>query len=640
MTLAGIELRYLVNEISKKTEEYYVSNIYGITKNSLLFKLHHPKKQDVFLMFSSFGVWTSSVKINQIEPNRLLKRLRSDLLRLKLTKIEQIDAERIIYLTFSGFDKEFILIGEFFSDGNIILCNKSQKILALLHSIDVRHRKLIVGAQYISPPENSLNVFNLTLKNLEETPLSSISVAKWIGRTVGLPTKYVEHICKLAQIDSKKISDTLVKNDIEKIYEKINLVVKNVVEGVHEPVIVNNEKKSDVYPIKLGNEDSKYTKVESFIEGLDKIFTENIISAGKSSQIESSSKPILELENRLDEQAKAIEVVNEKSSTIAKVAKLLLEQISKGITSIDDPTIHKILKSNNSEIINEKGVLYVKILDERIKISLESSIPAIASKLFDESKHQKLAIVSINKIRKKTERELTKLKDRVEVDGDSVTFSQIKKKAWFERYRWFYTSEGFLAIGGRDSSSNSAVIRKHLEKDDKVFHAEIFGSPFFILKSDKESLVSLHEVAFATVCFSRAWKEAMYGMSAYWVNPDQIKKGAPSGQFLSKGSFVIEGRRNYYKVSTLQLAVGLIKHDENYLLMCGPAIPVKKNSVCYAIIEPTGSDMVNAAKKIRTKFIEMKQDIVKSISLDDFVRVLPAGDSHVVEAGIGEKNDQ
>ena len=142
MTLAGIELRYLVNEISKKTEEYYVSNIYGITKNSLLFKLHHPEKQDVFLMFSSFGVWTSSVKINQIEPNRLLKRLRSDLLRLKLTKIEQIDAERIIYLTFSGFDKEFVLIGEFFSDGNIILCNKSQKILALLHSIYSLHKFL------------------------------------------------------------------------------------------------------------------------------------------------------------------------------------------------------------------------------------------------------------------------------------------------------------------------------------------------------------------------------------------------------------------------------------------------------------------------------------------------------------------
>jgi len=42
MTLAGIELRYLVNDINKKIDGYYVSNIYGITKDSLLFKFHHP----------------------------------------------------------------------------------------------------------------------------------------------------------------------------------------------------------------------------------------------------------------------------------------------------------------------------------------------------------------------------------------------------------------------------------------------------------------------------------------------------------------------------------------------------------------------------------------------------------------------
>ena len=118
MALAGIELRYLTNNISKKTLDYYVSNIYGINSKSLLFKLHHPEKPDVLLMFSTMGLWTTSKKIEQIEINKLLKRLRSDLLRLKLTKIEQIGAERIAYLTFSGFDKEFIIIGEFFGDGN------------------------------------------------------------------------------------------------------------------------------------------------------------------------------------------------------------------------------------------------------------------------------------------------------------------------------------------------------------------------------------------------------------------------------------------------------------------------------------------------------------------------------------------
>ena len=130
MGLAGIELRYLVDTISEQVQGYYISNIYGITKDSILFKLHHTEKSDLFMMVSTSGVWLTAVKIDQMEPNRLLKRLRSDLLRLKLKKIEQIGAERIAYFTFEGFGKEFVLVGEFFGDGNILLCSKEMKILA------------------------------------------------------------------------------------------------------------------------------------------------------------------------------------------------------------------------------------------------------------------------------------------------------------------------------------------------------------------------------------------------------------------------------------------------------------------------------------------------------------------------------
>ena len=47
--------------------------------------------------------------------------------------------------------------------------------------------------------------------------------------------------------------------------------------------------------------------------------------------------------------------------------------------------------------------------------------------------------------------------------------TEIRKKSWYERYRWFYTTDGYLAIGGRDAASNSAVVRKHLVKNDKIF---------------------------------------------------------------------------------------------------------------------------------------------------------------------------
>jgi predicted ribosome quality control (RQC) complex YloA/Tae2 family protein len=642
MTLAGIELRYLINYISKNTSDYYVSNIYGINNNSLLFKLHHPEKPDVLLMFSNMGLWITSMKIGPIETNRLLKRLRSDLLRLKLTKIEQIGAERIAYLTFGGFDKEFILIGEFFGDGNIILCNKEMKILALLHSIDVRHRKLQVGFTYSPPPQNSVSIFNVTQKDLEEILSSTVPTAKWIGRTLGLPTKYVEEICRRSNIDSKISGNQLSKENVKKIFESMNEILNNVVEGKHQPVIVKDDKNSDVYPIKLGSDEKHFTDVPSFMEGLDILFTESIVKSGKSIHTSSEDKKIIELKNKLEEQTKAIALVKEKSLKIGNIAKFFSNLVAKGRISIEYSKTVEELKKQGAEIIKEKGMFFIKIDDDKIKIDPKASLLTLSSKLFDESKRQAVAINTIEKLKKQTEKSLEKQENQAKVAEESITFSEIRKKNWYERYRWFYTSDGFLAIGGRDASSNMALIRKHLEKNDKVFHADIYGSPFFILKYYNEDIrpTSLNEVAHATVCFSRAWRESMYGLNAYWVEPEQVKKAAPSGQFLAKGTFVIDGQRNFVNVSTLKLAVGLVKQNADYLMSCGPPDAIKKNSICYVIIEPGGSYMVDTAKKIKLEFIKMKEDVVKSLSIDEFVRVLPAGESHILESGLGEQPDE
>ena len=146
----------------------------------------------------------------------------------------------------------------------------------------------------------------------------------------------------------------------------------------------------------------------------------------------------------------------------------------------------------------------------------------------------------------------------------------------------------------------------------------------------------MNEVAHATACFSRAWREGMHGLKTYWVNPEQVKKSAPSGQFLPKGSFTIEGKRNFIGIPSLKLAVGIIQQDEYYILTCGPPEPIKKNSVCYAIIEPHGSELVDAAKKLKIEFSKLDENIVKNISIDEFVRVLPSGQSQIKEVEFGD----
>jgi hypothetical protein len=115
-----------------------------------------------------------------------------------------------------------------------------------------------------------------------------------------------------------------------------------------------------------------------------------------------------------------------------------------------------------------------------------------------------------------------------------------------------------------------------------------------------------------------------------------VKKSAPSGEFLPKGSFTIEGQRNFIKSGNLKLAVGTIPQEDGYALTCGPSETIKKNSICYAIIEPHGDEMVDTAKKIRIEFSKIYEEITKKISIDDFVRVLPAGKSQIKEVGMGD----
>ena len=634
MTLAGIELVYLVKDIGEKTSGYYASNIWGINRNSLLFKLHHPTKPDIMLMVSSIGMWITDKKIEPIEPNKMLRRLRSDLLRAKLTKIEQIGTERIAYFTFTNFEKEFTLIVEFFGDGNIILCNEERKILALLHSIDVRHRQLRVGLEYAPPPEDGVDVLNLTKESFREL-FSTSGIGKTIGRGLGLPKKYVEEIIRLSGIDPKKPSNEVTNEEFEALYEIITSTLSKVTQGPHDPSVIIEDDVHDAYPIRFSDDNLNAKKVDSFNEGLDIVFTEEILEKGKSLFSSPADKKIESLEKTLTEQKNAINVVLEKSKTIAEVANLLFTMTSAGQHDIRNEMITNSLKEKNAEIISEKGVPYMKINESKIKIDPDSSLPTIASKLFDESKKQKGAVKSIEKLMKKTESKLEKTIEKGEIAKGAVGFKEVRKKSWFERYRWFYTSDEVLAVGGRDSSSNSAIIRKYLEKNDKVFHAEVHGSPFFLLKGEDEELLplSLEEVAHATVCFSRAWQISAYGMSSFWVNPDQVKKGAPTGQSMAKGAFMINGTRNFIKVSSLKLAVGIFKQDEDYLLVCGPPEPIKKKCLCYAVIEPGGSTMSDVAKKIRAEFDKVNDNFKKIFLIDDYVRALPTGSSKVTETG-------
>ena len=124
---------------------------------------------------------------------------------MKLKKIEQIGAERIAYFTFEGFWERVCSSREFFGDGNILLCNNEMKILALQHSIEVRHRKLSVGLEYAQPPTSGLDIFNISESDFDELKTTELICAKWFGRTLGLPKNMLKEYLKMQMLMVKKL---------------------------------------------------------------------------------------------------------------------------------------------------------------------------------------------------------------------------------------------------------------------------------------------------------------------------------------------------------------------------------------------------------------------------------------------------
>jgi predicted ribosome quality control (RQC) complex YloA/Tae2 family protein len=663
MELSSIELRYLVNEIRSRvitsSSGYYVSSINAITKSSLFLRLHHPMQEDIMLVLSTRGIWITRLKFKPMEENNSIENIaQKELERAKLELIEQVGSERIISLKFRHPDgKVRIVVGEFFGDGNIIICNENMQIIAILNPIQVRHRTLNVGLRYVYPPARGVDVFNITLDQMLSLRdgAKNLDVLRWIGRNISMPKKFVEEVINRAGIQVDKQAAQLSDDEVSKIYDTVKDIVNEVSTGGknHEPIVIMlNDKPQEALPIITQEaaiaakmiKENNIKKVVSYMDAVDEVLSSEIMNIGRSSRTVELDRQIAVLEHDLEEQNKAKETVLQKAAAIRKLAGELMALSYRGSDGIAD-----VLADYSASLVTEKGIKYIEVAGEQVE--MQSSLAKASSMLFARAKEMERGNASIEEAHAKILAQIEKLRSETAAIHKKVIVKEQISREWYERYRWFITTDGLLVIGGRDASSNSALIRKHLTEHDIVFHAEVYGSPFFIIKNaaafaaTQEGTIdsSLHQVAQATISFSRAWKDGLSSADAYWVMAEQVKKGAPTGQFLPKGSFVIEGKRNYIKGVELRLAIGIMQLNNRETLLCGPEEAVKKRSIFYTVLLQGGVDPMNAAKKVKSEFVKIAgentkiAESIKHVSLDEFVRALPTGQSRLSFTARGQQ---
>ena len=658
MAISEIELRYIVNNIKEVIDSvYYVSNISLITKNALIIKFHHSQKNDVSLLVSSFGICITKYKYSILEDNESLKKIKSDLERSKLIDVSVVSGERIVEFVFQSIQgMKYYLIVELFGHGNIIICNESHKILNILNPINVRHRVLKPGLKYFPPPSRGADPLSLDydafLSLIKNSDQGNIDIKKWLGRTLSISKKFIELAVQNSKISNKKVKD-LTSVELKTLFEELTSLIKNILTGVgHEPCIIldDNNNPADVSPITPSDVPPDHIRKYSlYTDAIDDLLNYSVLHTGslRNSELE---KQIESLEHDLNEQIKAKDLVISKSNKLRGFANLLMQETD-GVLNPENHSIAKLLYDSDAKILSIKGKDYLEIVDEKIAIDIgNSNIPKISSLLFNVAKDMERGLITIENSHSKLLEQMDKIQKQKNKKPSSAEIKILTNKEWYEKYRWFLTTDDVLAIGGRDSSSNSVLIRRHMTENDYIFHAEVNGSPFFILKNANNKTSadlsqSIIETAQATISFSRSWKDNLSSADAYWVYPSQVKKGAPTGQFLPKGAFIIEGKKNFVKNLEIKLAIGLSFIEDRPLFIVGPFSAILKRSIFLRNMIPSGFDVVKASKKIKSDFVDysIKNEFperlihhLKNLSIDEIVRILPVGQFKLLPIEKGE----
>ncbi|KAL9005904.1 MAG: hypothetical protein Q9188_001318 [Gyalolechia gomerana] len=139
----------------------------------------------------------------------------------------------------------------------------------------------------------------------------------------------------------------------------------------------------------------------------------------------------------------------------------------------------------------------------------------------------------------------------------------VRKQLWFEKFHFFISSEGYLVLGGKDAQQNESLYKRYLKKGDIYVHADFHGAASVVVKNKPGHLddpippSTLSQAGSFAVATSSAW-DSKAVMSAWWVHPNQVSKTAPSGEYLTTGSFTIRGEKNYLPPAHLLLGFGVL----------------------------------------------------------------------------------
>jgi len=630
--------------------------------------------------------------------------LRNRLSGADLVRVEQFEFDRIIELEFDREDGSTTLVAELFGDGNLAVLDGQGEVIDSLETVRLKSRTVAPGSQYEFPSArfNPLTVdYDGFVARIRE---SDADLVRTLATQLNFGGLYGEELCTRAGIEYNVPVDQLSDEQLDRLYEVVSELERQLREGELDPRVWYEEleetdddgeperRRVDVTPVPLEEYEDRYSeRFERFNAALDDYFynfqREDEVEGGGTTRPDFESE-ISKYEHIIRQQQEAIEDFEADAQAEREKAELLYARydlVDDVLSTVQNARAEDVPWDDIEATFQEgadrgipaaeavvgvdgsEGTVTLDIDGTRVGLDADTGVEKNADELYKEAKRIEGKKAGAQAAIEDTREDLEAVKERRDQweaddgqdgggdteDGESddeeptdwlsePSIPIRNNEQWYEQFRWFRTSDGYLVIGGRDADDNEQLVQKYLERGDKFFHAQAHGGPVTVLKATGPSesakevdfpQSSLDQAARFAVSYSSVWKDGKFAGDVYMVDPDQVSKTPESGEYLEKGGFAVRGDRTYFEDTPVGVAVGISCEDRTHVVG-GPPAAIEDDVATSVEVEPGQYAQNDIAKRLYREFKDRFTDetFVRKVASPDLIQeFLPPGGSRMVD---------
>ena len=619
--------------------------------------------------------------------------LRNRLSGADLVDVRQYEFDRILVLEFAREDANTLVIAELFGDGNLVVTDTEREVVDCLDTVRLKSRTVAPGSTY-EFPASRIDPLDCTRAAFDERmDESDTDVVRTLATQLNLGGLWAEELCTRAGVEKTRDIAAATDEEYAALFGALERLRDALAAGSLDPRLYydrdddgDRDRPVDATPVPLEEyEEVDCDGYDRFVEALDDYFYE----LDREEPDPGSDRPdfeseIAKYERIIDQQEGAIEEFEREADRYRERGELLY-----GNYDLVDDLLETVRAARANDygwddiearfeaaadegndraghvvgVDGEAGTVTVELDGEHIDLIPEDGVEKNADRLYTEAKRieekKEGALAAIEDTREDLEDAKRRREewspadaepDDDKEDGDSGATDWLAKgdipirydEQWYERFRWFHTSDGFLVIGGRNADQNEEIVKKYMESDDLFFHSQAHGGPVTLLKATGPSEpsrdvdipeASREEAARFAVTHSSVWKEGKFAGDVYMVTPDQVSKTPESGEYLEKGGFTVRGDRTYFENTEVDCAVGIQCEPETRVLG-GPTRAIEDRVVTHVELEPGQYAQNDIAKLLYREFKQRftDQSFLRKVASPDRVQEFcPPGGSRLRE---------